>query len=94
MLLAITIAKALIEVAAASLLAQGIVALFSPKNRHQNPIYQLFGILTRPINQCVRRIAPKVILDQHIPILSFLLLTLLWVCTVILKIIEVKGLHS
>lgn len=91
MLLAISIVKGLIEVALASYLAQGLVGMFSPKTRHQNPIYQLFGVLTRPINQLIRKITPRVVLDQHIPLLGFLLLITLWVCTLILKIIEVKG---
>jgi hypothetical protein len=71
--------RALAEVAMLSLLGQGAVALLSGQNRHANPIYQLFSVITRPVIRGVRFIAPKPIIDKHVPFVAFCLLFWLWI---------------
>lgn len=68
------IVHTLILVAGLSLLGQGIVGIFNWRGRHDNFIYQLFSIITRPVVATVRAITPRVILDQHVPLVAFLLL--------------------
>jgi uncharacterized protein YggT (Ycf19 family) len=72
--LALLIAKNLIYIALAAMLGQLIVGLLSWGRRQDNFIYQLFSILTRPVVSVVRRVTPRVIVDQHVPALAFLVL--------------------
>ncbi len=84
-MLLISIAKALVEIAAMSIAAHMIVGLFSPSNREANPIYRLFTVITQPIHTLVRRISPRVVLDAHIPLVSLFVLALLWLGLLIFK---------
>jgi len=66
--------QTLILVAGLSLFGQFIVGMFNWRRRHDNFIYQLFGILTGPVVRLVRVVTPRVVLDQHVPVVAFLLL--------------------
>jgi uncharacterized protein YggT (Ycf19 family) len=72
--LLLSIVHTLILVAGLSLLAQGIVGVFNWRRRHDNVVYQLFSIVSRPVVSVVRLITPRVILDEHVPLVTFLLL--------------------
>lgn len=63
-----------ILVAGLSLLGQGVVGIFNWRRRHDNFVYQVFGIVTRPVVSVVRLVTPRVILDEHVPLVAFLLL--------------------
>lgn len=78
-ILLISILRAIIEVAMLTLLGQGILAFLAGSRRQSNPIYQLFGLITRPAIRAVRFITPGVILDKHIPFVTFFLLFWLWI---------------
>ena len=85
-MLFISIAKALVEIAAMSLLAQMLVGLFSASTREANPIYRLFSVITQPVNAAVRRMMPAFVLDQHIALVSLFLLLLLWLVLLMVKV--------
>jgi len=72
--LLLVIAHTLILVAALALLGQGIVGIFNWRGRHENFVYQLFSVVTRPVVRVVRLITPRVIIDEHVPLVAFLLL--------------------
>lgn len=72
--LLLVIVHTLILVAGLSLLGQGIVGVFNWRRRHENFVYQLFSIVSRPVVSVVRLITPRVILDEHVPLVAFLLL--------------------
>lgn len=91
MLLAATIVKAWVEIALFSLLAQGLVGLFSPSTRAQNPIYRFLGILTEPINRVVRALLPRFVVDAHVPLASALFLALLWLAALLFKAAALRG---
>jgi uncharacterized protein YggT (Ycf19 family) len=74
MALLLVILQTLILVAGLSLLAQGIVGVFNWRRRQENFVFQLFAVVTRPAVSFVRRITPRVILDEHVPLVAFLLL--------------------
>ena len=74
MALLLVILQTLILVAGLALFGQLIVGAFNWRGRHQNFVYQLFGIVTRPVVRAVRLITPRVVLDPHVPIVAFLLL--------------------
>jgi uncharacterized protein YggT (Ycf19 family) len=72
--LLLVILHTLIMVAGLSLLGQGIVGAFNWRRRHDNVVYQLFAIVSRPVVSFVRLITPRVIIDEHVPLVAFQLL--------------------
>jgi len=74
--LLLVILHTLILVAGLSLLGQGIVGLFNWRRRHENFVYQVFAIIARPVVSFARLVTPRVILDEHVPLVAFLLLLL------------------
>lgn len=74
MALLLVVLQSLILVAAMSLFGQFIVGIFNWGRRHDNFVYQLFSIVTRPVVRLVRVITPRVIIDGHVPAVAFLLL--------------------
>lgn len=93
-LLIISMLRALTEVALLTLLGQGLLAFLAGSRRATNPIYQLFNIVTRPVIKAVRFITPKVIIDKHLPFVTFFLLFWLWIFLAYVKRIacEMNGL--
>jgi uncharacterized protein YggT (Ycf19 family) len=72
--LLLVIVHTLILVAGLALVGQGIVGAFNWRRRHDNFVYQLFAIVTRPVVSVVRKVTPRVVLDEHVPLVTFLLL--------------------
>lgn len=86
MLLLVEIVKLLAEIALLSLLGQGVLALLAGRRRNENPFYQLFQVITRPLITAARFISPRVVLDQHLPLVAVLLLSFVWIVATITKI--------
>ena len=74
----IVILKALTEIAGVAMLGQGILWVIAGSKRQQNPIYGLFRTLTMPVMKVTRAITPRVVLDQHLGLVAFFLLLVLW----------------
>jgi uncharacterized protein YggT (Ycf19 family) len=64
-----------------ALVGQFLVGLFSWRRRHENVIYQLFGLVARPVVRAVRVVTPRLVLDHHVPIVAFLLCTMAYLAT-------------
>jgi hypothetical protein len=75
----LSILRAVVEVALLALLGQGVVALLSGSRRSANPVYRLFAVVTRPAIRIARAMAPQLVLDRHLPFVTFLLLFWLWI---------------
>ena|SRR6185295_634296 len=75
----IVILKALTEVAGVAMLGQGILWVIAGAKRQQNPVYGLFKTLTLPVMKATRWITPRIILDQHLGLVAFFLLLVLWI---------------
>lgn len=84
-LLILGILRALTEVALLFLLGQGILALLAGNRRHDNAIYKLFVIVTRPVLKVVRMISPPQIIDRHLPFVAFFALFWMWIGLAYLK---------
>lgn len=78
-ILLLSILRALVEVAGFALLGQGLMAVLAGASRERNVIYKLFVIIASPVTRLVRAVTPKVIIDKHIPFVSFFLLFWLWI---------------
>jgi hypothetical protein len=86
LLLFVEILKLLAEIALLCLAGQWVLGLLAGKRRDENLFYQLFGVLTRPLIAGARLISPRVVLDQHLPLVAFLLLTFVWIGATYTKI--------
>jgi hypothetical protein len=78
----LVIVKAIIEVAALALLGQFLVGVFAWGRREGNVVYRLFQIVASPFTWVARKVSPRIVLDQHIPLVAFLLLAFAWVFVV------------
>jgi hypothetical protein len=84
-LFAVTILKALVEIAAMSLLAQGAIAILSGDARHGNFAYRLFQVITAPVIKAGRVLTPRFIGDRYLGLVSFLILFWLWLALIVAK---------
>ena len=86
MLLFVSAVKLIAEIALMALLGQGLLYLLAGEKRESNLFYQMLQVLTRPFMRAARWIAPKVVIDRHVPLVAFLLLALAWVVATLAKI--------
>lgn len=84
-LIIISLIRALTEVALLSLLGQGVLAILAGSGRAANPIYQLFQIVVGPVIKAIRFVLPRIIIDKHLPFVTFFLLFWLWIFLAYLK---------
>jgi len=82
----VIVLKGLVEFVGLLLLGQGIVFLMSFGRHETNPIYRLLRFLTSPVVRFVRRIAPRFVVDRHVPALAFILLFWIWVALTVAKL--------
>lgn len=82
----LVIGKALTEIALMLLLGQLALALLAGARRHDNFVYRVFEMATRPVVQATRWITPRIVLDQHVPLVSVFLLCALWCALTLGKI--------
>ena len=86
MLLFVEVVKLLAEIALLCLAGQWVLGLLAGKRREENLFYQLFQVLTRPVIRGARLLSPRVVLDQHLPLVAFLLLFFVWLAATLAKI--------
>jgi hypothetical protein len=78
MLTIIAILKTLAEIVGLALLGQGVLYVFAGASREQNFFYRILKTATLPVWRFTRLITPRVIVDQHIGPLAFLLVAIAW----------------
>jgi hypothetical protein len=82
----IVVLKALTEVAGVAMIGQGLLYVLAGAKRSENAIYGIFRTITSPVMKATRWITPKFVLDQHLGLVAFFLLMILWVGLTVLKI--------
>ena len=86
MLLLVSAVKLVAEIALMSLLGQFLLGLLAGSKRESNFFYKLLQVLTGPFVKAVRLVTPKVVIDRHIPLAAFVLLSMVWVVATVLKV--------
>jgi hypothetical protein len=76
--------KAVVEVAGCAYLGQALVAAFAGSRRGENIVYQIFKILTNPVDKATRFLTPRFIPDRHIPFVAFGILLWIWLFTIVM----------
>jgi hypothetical protein len=86
MLLAVVIAKSLIELSLMFIVGRFLLGLLAGPNRDSNVFWQLLDVASKPALWITRRLSPRLILDQHIPLATSSWLIIAWVVVVQMKI--------
>lgn len=86
MLFLVTAIKLIAEIALLALVGQWLLGLLAGQRRDSNLFYQLLAMMTRPFVRAARMLTPKVVLDQHVPLVAFLLLGFAWLVATMSKI--------
>jgi uncharacterized protein YggT (Ycf19 family) len=86
MLLLTTTVKLLAEIALMALLGQGLLGLLAGVGRDRNPFYRVLATITSPLVRAARWMAPKIVLDRHVPLVAFFVMGFVWLAATILKI--------
>jgi len=82
----IVILKALTEVAGVAMIGQGVLWVIACSKREQNAVYGIFRILTSPVMKATRAVTPRIVLDQHLGLVAFFLLVVIWLVLTAFKI--------
>lgn len=77
--------KGLVEFAALLLVAQCLVFLISFGRHEANPVYRGLRFLTSPVTRVARWIAPRFVVDAHVPAIGLFLLLLAWLALLFAK---------
>jgi hypothetical protein len=86
MLLAVVIAKSLIELSLMFIVGRFLLGLLAGPNRDNNVFWQLLDVASKPALWITRKVSPRLILDQHIPLATSSWLIIAWVLVVQMKI--------
>lgn len=86
MLLLITAVKLVAEIALCALAGRWVLGLLAGAKRDQNLFYQLLGMMVQPFTRTFRAITPKLVIDRHIPLLTFVALAWIWFFMLIQKV--------
>ncbi len=85
-LLLVSSLKLIAEIALLAVRGQFVLGLLAGSKRDTNLVYNLLQVLTSPFERFTRMITPKVVLDRHIPLVTFCLLVSLWFFSTLAKI--------
>jgi hypothetical protein len=88
MLLVASSIKLVAEIALMALLGQGLLALLAGDRRETNFFYRTLQVLTSPFTKFARLIAPRVVIDRHIPFAAFALMLTVWVVATLTKVTQ------
>lgn len=86
MLLLVTSIKLIAEIALCALAGRWLLGLLAGAKRDQNLFYQLLTQMTRPFTATFRAITPKLVIDRHIPLLTFVALGWIWLFALLQKV--------
>lgn len=86
MLLTIVILKSLIELSLLFIVGRFLLGLLAGAKKATNIFWQLLDIAAKPALWLTRKISPKFILDEHIPLAAASWLLLAWIWVVKMKI--------
>jgi hypothetical protein len=85
LLLLIVLLKALVEIAALSLLAQGVLRVLAGRSYKENPVYRLFQVIASPAIALASKVTPRFIAPQYLGLVAVLLLFWMWLALIYAK---------
>ncbi len=73
-------------IALLALLGQGVLYVISGARRDENFFYRLLQVISRPFTRPVRWITPRQVEDRQVPLVTFLLLLIIYAVVTFEKI--------
>ena len=86
MLVVATTFKLLAEIALFALAGQWILGLLAGEGKNTNPFYRVLQLVGKPWMVAARWLSPRVVLDQHLPLVAVLLVALIWLVAAVGKV--------
>jgi hypothetical protein len=78
MLLFLELAQLILYIPLLALVGQGALYVLAGPRRDGNFFYQLLQLLSKPFTVVVRKLTPAQVSDQHVPVVTFFLLVILY----------------
>lgn len=78
MLTALNVAQLILYIALLALAGQGVLYVLAGARRESNLFYTLLRVISKPFTVPVRKITPKQVADEHVPVVTFFLLLILY----------------
>lgn len=78
MLTALNAAQLVLYIALLALAGQGVLFVLAGARRENNLFYTLLRVISKPFTVPVRKITPKQVADEHVPVVTFFLLLILY----------------
>jgi hypothetical protein len=82
----LTLMQLVLYIPLLALLGQGLLFVLAGQRRDTNFFYQLLKLLSKPFTAVVRRLTPAKVADHHVPLVTFLLLTVIYVVVTVERI--------
>jgi len=86
MLSFLNIAQLVLYIALLALVGQALLYVLAGAKRDSNIFYQLLQIVSKPFTLLVRKVTPKQVADRHVPVVTFLLLLIIYAVVTFEKI--------
>jgi hypothetical protein len=86
LLLFVSAIKLMVEIALMALAGQFLLGLLAGAKREGNVFYKTLQVVTGPVLRGVRFLAPRVVLDRHIPLAALVLLASIWMVATVAKV--------
>ena len=86
MLNLLNIIQLVIYIALLALVGPGVLLMLAGARREGNVFYRLLQVISKPFTVLVRWITPKQVDDRHVPVVTFLLLLIVYAVVTFEKI--------
>lgn len=86
MLTFLNIAQLVLYIALLALLGQGLLFVLAGAKRENSVFYKLLQTLAKPFTGLVRKVTPPQVADQHVPVVTFFLLLVVYAIVTFEKI--------
>ncbi len=86
MLTALILVKLVLEIALMAIFGRWVLGLLAGARKEQNLFWQVLDIMCRPFIVVARFVAPRQVIDRHVPMVAFLLMVFGWIGVTILKV--------
>ena len=86
MLSFLNLVQLLLYIPLLALLGQGVLFVLAGAKRPHNLFYQLLQVISKPFTFLVRKATPARVADQHVPIVTFFLLLIVYAVVTFEKI--------
>lgn len=86
MILFVSAIKLVAEIGLMAFAGQFVLGILAGGRRESNFFYRLLLVMTGPFVRGVRLIAPRAVLERHLPLAAFVLLATIWVAATMVKV--------